>query len=210
MNFINKNILEKELFYDGVLVLKYHIEYPSIRLNVPEANIMKFNTYNKGIALELRNRAENELYKEAVQTYKYNKEHGYPTMVYEVYSNFEITYNTRKIVSLYIDEYIFSGGAHGNTIRTSQTWNLVKGAIIPLERFFPNNPYFMVDIFKEINSQIAKEPGIYFENACTLVIDTFNPKSYYLEPGQIVIYFQQYDIAPYSSGIRTFNIKYKR
>ena len=208
MNIINKNILEKELFYDGVLVLKYHIEYPSIRLNVPEANIMKFNTYNKGIALELRNRAENELYKEAIQTYKYNKEHGYPTMVYEVYSNFEITYNTRKIVSLYIDEYVFIGGAHGSTVRTSQTWNLYQNCMMPLESFFPNNPYFMLDILKEINRQILDNKEIYFEDACNLVLETFNPDSFYLVPEGIVIYFQQYDIAPYSSGIRTFLIKY--
>lgn len=210
MNFVNKNVLEKELFYDNTLVLKYHIEYPSIKSILPETGIVQFNNYNRDLALKLKNKAENELYKEAVELYKYNKKNGYPIMVYEVYSNFEITYNTNKIISLYIDEYIFSGGAHGNTIRTSQTWNLIRGVMIPLERFFPNNPYFIIDILKEINSQIVKEPEIYFENACRLVLDTFNPKSFYLKPGEIVIYFQQYDIAPYSSGIRTFNIKYRK
>lgn len=210
MKFIKNNLLERELFYDGVVVLKYHIEYPSIQYDINKIGIVKFNDYNKKLALDLKNRSENELYKEAIELYKYNKENGYPIMVYEVYRNFEITYNNQRIISLYIDEYIFSGGAHGNTTRTSQVWNLLKGIMIPLEKFYPNNPYFMIEILKQINEQISKEPEIYFENACSLVLDTFNPKSFYLIPNAIVIYFQQYDIAPYSSGIRTFNIKYKR
>lgn len=206
MNFINKNVLDKELFYDNTLVLKYHIEYPSIYSNTSENSIIRFNIYNKNLAFQLKLKSENELYKEATQTYKYNKENGYPIMVYEVYRNFQVTYNSFNIVSLYADEYIFTGGAHGNTIRTSQNWNLLHGNMIPLENLFPNNPYFMISILKEINKQIAENPEIYFENTCNLVLDTFSPNNYYIIPNSIVIYFQQYDIAPYSSGIRTFTI----
>ena len=208
MNFVNKNILEKELFYEGELVLKYHIEYPSIYSNTQKNGIERFNCYNKEIAIRLKNRAENELYNEAVDTYKYNKENGYPIMVYEVYRTYEVTLNTNNVVSLYIDEYVFTGGAHGSTVRTSQTWNLYQNCMMPLESFFPNNPYFMLDILKEINRQILDNKEIYFEDACNLVLETFNPDSFYLVPEGIVIYFQQYDIAPYSSGIRTFLIKY--
>ena len=80
--------------------------------------------------------------------------------------------------------------------------------MIELNNLFPRNPYFMINILKQINEQIAKKPEIYFEDTCNLVLETFNPKSFYLTPDNIVIYFQQYDIAPYSSGIRTFNISY--
>ena len=171
MNYIIKNLLEKELVYDGEIILKYHIEYPSIESNSSE-NI-NFNYYNKNLALELQNKSENELYKEAIETYKYNKENGYPIMVYEVYRNFEITFNTNNIISLYADEYIFQGGAHGNTIRTSQTWNMIAGCMINLESCFKNQSYFIIEILKEINRQIAKNPEIYFENTCNLVLNTF-------------------------------------
>lgn len=209
MKTIKNNILTKELFFDGTLILKYHIEYPSICLNTSEMGIMNFNIYNKKIAFNLKNAAENELYKEAIELYKYNKENGYPTMVYEIYRKYEITFNNYNIISLYIDEYIYTGGAHGSTIRSSQTWDLIKGNMLPLEAFFRKNPYFIINILKEINMQISKEPEIYFDNTCQLVLDTFNPKNFYLAPNFIVIYFQQYDIAPYSSGIRTFNINYR-
>lgn len=105
MNYISKEILEKELLYDGVMILKYHIEYPAICNQMAQ----KFNIYNQKIAFELRLKAETELYKEAIELYKYNKENGYPVMVYEIYRNFEITFNSYNLVSLYFDEYIFSG-----------------------------------------------------------------------------------------------------
>lgn len=206
MIYIKKNILEKELFYEDTLVLKYHIEYPSINGSICENSIKNFNIYNKNLAFNLKEKSENELYNEAVESYKYNKENGYPIMIYEVYRSFEVTYNINDIISLYIDEYIFSVGAHGNTIRTSQTWNLCNGTRMCLEDFFKNDPYFMLEILRQINDQISKEPEIYFENACKLVLETFNPANYYLTMKGIVIYFQQYDIAPYSSGIRNFTI----
>ena len=164
--------------------------------------------YNQHLAFSLRNKAENELYKEAIELYNYNKENNFPVMQYEVYRTYEITLNANNLISLYADEYTFSGGAHGTTIRTSQTWNLKQCNMIELNNLFPRNPYFMINILKQINEQITKEPEIYFEDTCNLVLETFNPKSFYLTPDNIVIYFQQYDIAPYSSGIRTFNISY--
>lgn len=204
MNFIKKNLLEKNLFYDGTLILKYHIEYPTIiSTNSQDGNI-RFNLYNKNLAFQLKEKSENELYQEAIETYLYNKKNGYPIMVYEIDRVLEITHNDYHIISLYIDEYLFTGGAHGNTLRSSQTWNLFQDFMIPLEDFFPKNPYFMIDILKKINQQIAKDPEIYFNNSCQLVLDNFQPQNYYIAKNQIVIYFQQYEIAPYSSGIRTF------
>lgn len=60
-------------------------------------------------------------------------------MMYEVYRKFKITFNNNNIISLYADEYIFQGGAHGNTLRTSQTWNLLIGGMLNLENFFKIN-----------------------------------------------------------------------
>lgn len=102
-------------------------------------------------------------------------------------------------------------GAHGNTKRESQNWNLQNGKQIPLTDLFPNNPYFMIDIFREINRQIATQmesgENDYFDNYCQLVLENFNPENFYLTPKEIVIFFNQYEIAPYSSGIPTFLVK---
>lgn len=201
---IEKKILERNLTYDNTIILKYHIEYPQI-ISSDTISTRRFNLYNENIALSLQQKAENELFKDAIDLYKFNKKNNYPIMVYEVYQNYKITFNFRNIISLFIDEYTFTGGAHGSTIRTSQTWDLNQGRQIELYQFF-NNPYFILQILRDIKMQIGENPEIYFDDVCCLLIDTFNPCSYYLEPSSIIIYFQQYDIAPYSSGIMEFSI----
>lgn len=131
-------------------------------------------------------------------------------MVYELYYTFKVTYNTENIVSLYTDEYTYRGGAHGSTIRTSQNWDFRTARQIQLKSFFPKDPNYVSKIVTKINNKIEKDiqngNNIYFENYCCLTIQSFNVNSYYLENGNIVIYYQQYDIAPYSSGILTFDI----
>ena len=136
---INKKILEKSLKYDGNIILKYHIEYPEIEGS--SAGIVNFNKENQKMALDLQKRSEQELYNEAIKTYKYNKQNGYPLMVFEVNRVFKITLNVDDIVSLYYDEYVFDGGAHGTTLRTSETWDIRENKKIELYQLF-KNPYF--------------------------------------------------------------------
>ena len=147
------------------------------------------------------------LFKDASELYDYNVSNNYPIMVYEVLLQYNITYNNNNILSLYYDNYEFTGGAHGNTIRSSQTWDLYLNRQLRLSSFY-NNPYYIIDILKNVNNQIAEQISLgnntFFDNYCQLVTETFNLSNYYLTTNGIVIFFQQYDIAPYSSGIQTF------
>ena len=208
LKIINR-ILQKEMKYENNVVLKYHIEYPEIVMDWQQNRngIKKFNDYNLKMALQTQQKAENELYKEAIELYKYNKENGYPQMMYELYREYQITLNQENAVSMYIDEYIFSGGAHGTTTRTSQTWNLMLGKMVELYELYPNEPYFLLDILRKINREISENIEIYFADPYPLVVEYFNPDSYYIDNGKVVIYFQQYDIAPYSSGIIEFTLE---
>ena len=211
MNKIKMNTVEKELYYQGEVIVRYRIEYPEIINSYYNEGMQIFNHENRKAALELKEYAEGELYEQAKQTYEYNKQNGYPIMVYELIRECHITYNQNQLLSLYCDEYIFEGGAHGNIIRKSQNWDLKIAQEIPLQAFSKGNPYYLIDILKQINKQIAEQiengVGSYFPQYCQLVLETFNLENYYLTPNGIVVFFQQYDIAPYSSGILTFLVK---
>ena len=50
----------------------------------------------------------------------------------------------------------------------------------------------------------TKNGATYFDDYAKLIQNTFNPDSFYLFPGGVVIYFQQYDIAPYATGLPEF------
>lgn len=207
---IIENTFEKELYYKDTVILKYTIKYPRIINNSMGAN--RFNRFNYEKAIKLKHYSENELFKEAKELYNYNVSNGYPVMMYEVFLDYTITYNQNSIVSLYSDEYIYSGGAHGNTVRSSQNWNINFAKQFSLESLFDNNCNYILDILKDINNQIEQQiangSNQYFENYCSLVLNTINLNNFYLNPGYITIFFQQYDIAPYSSGIPSFNIQY--
>jgi len=56
----------------------------------------------------------------------------------------------------------------------------------------------------QIARRLKENPGTYFDDYKTLLHNTFRINNFYLEPGKLVIYFQQYDIAPYSTGLPEF------
>lgn len=78
------HIAEKELYYQGEVIVKYSIEYPEIISSQYECGSEIFNHENRKLALQLKEFAEGKLYHQAKETYEYNKAHGYPIMVYEL------------------------------------------------------------------------------------------------------------------------------
>jgi hypothetical protein len=123
-----------------------------------------------------------------------------------------VTYNQDCAVSLYFDQYLYTGGAHGNTVRYSDTWNLQSARSIKIDEMFQNSINYKAYIIMIINNQIAEQikngENIYFDDYKKNVVKYLNLNSYYLSPQGVVIYFQQYEIAPYSSGIPEFTIPY--
>lgn len=213
MNHIISKTLKGELKYQNTVILTYKISYPEIILSPYEDGKVSFNDFNRRKALSLQQKCYTELFNQAKETYDYNVSNGYPVMVYEVLLTYTITYNQGSIISLYSDEYEFTGGAHGNTVRTSQNWNLATCKQIPLSYFFPYDSYYMITILKQVNEQIAEQlktnPTQYFDNYCQLVLEYFGLDQYYITPDSLIVFYQQYDIAPYSSGIPTFPIQPK-
>ncbi len=204
---LTKKIIQNELTYKGNVIVKYKIEYPQIFSNC--YSTCHFNSVNLERALALEKYAKETLFEDSKKTYDYNAQNSYPIMVYELILETNITYNKNPIMSLYQDQYTFTGGAHGSTIRTSQNWNLACNKQFTLNDIFAKNPNYLLSIFKQINQQIQeKGSDLFFDNYCTLVLETFQPSQFYLTPDFVVIYFQQYDIAPYSTGIPTFEISY--
>lgn len=200
---IIKNTLEDKFYCNGNLILKYKISYPQIISR--RCNYFKFNSYNSKLALNLKNYIENNLLQEAQNLYEYNKSNGYPLMTYEIIYTYNITYNQNNIISLYTDQYIYSGGAHGISTKSSQNWNMRTSCLMCLSDLFQNNEYYILDILKEINEEISKNPENYFDNYCTLVLESFNPKNFYItSDNTFYIFFGEYDIAPHSTGIPTF------
>ncbi len=203
-------VMAEEMKYEGVTVLNYRIEYPEFIADRYKKSIKAINQFYRSEALALENNFRTKLYQMAVDQYLYDVENGFPVRVFEALQTFESTYNEACIISLYFDNYQYTGGAHGLTIRTSQTWNLRTGQMIKLKELYKCAGDYRRYIKDKIIEMIRANPELYFENYEELVEQTFNINSFYCTPQGVVIYFQQYDIAPYSSGIREFLLPYNK
>ncbi len=208
---IKEMIIKKDLYYKKTLVLSYTIKYPQFSSDRFKMTLSRINQYYEMKAIAYQMYCEHKLYKLAIEQYEYSIKNGYPVRKFEALVVYTMTYNQNCTISLYFDKYEFTGGAHGNTVRYSDTWSLQKGIQIKLSRLFANQNYKGY-IIKTINEQIAEQikngSNQYFENYSQLVAENFNEDNFYVTPKGIVIYYQQYEIAPYSSGIPTFTIPY--
>ncbi|ELC8443592.1 DUF3298 and DUF4163 domain-containing protein [Clostridium perfringens] len=125
---------------------------------------------------------------------------------FEAYSLFE-AFNTDEVISLPVNYYQYTGGAHGLTTKVSYNYDLKSGKEIKLKDLFKEGFDYKSIIDKKVREDIEKEKDIYFENGA-LFKGVNENQAYYLNKDGIIVYFQQYEIAPYSSGIREFKIPY--
>lgn len=200
--------LQDEMKYDGKTVLKYTIECPVLSSEHYQITLKKINDLHLKNALETEKFFRENLYNDAVDQYKYNVANNYPTKVLEGLVTYTITYNACCIISLYFDQYVYSGGAHGSTIRTAETWNLQSGSKLKLSELYKCSHGVKSYILSQVSAQIKKDPEPYFDNYDELIEKYYNENNFYCTPDGVIFFYQQIDIAPYSSGIREFLIPY--
>lgn len=209
---VSRKKLEKTFNYKDTKILTYSISYPQFYSLKYYSAVKKMNLFYSKDAEKYAKYIQSKLLNMAIDDAKNSIKNGYPIHEYEIVQEFKVTYNKNCALSLYTDKYEYTGGAHGTTKRTSQTWNTQTSKQLPLKDFFPSKKNYTTDIKNEIKFQIREDikkgNNNYFEDYGNLVEESFSAKQYYLTLKGITIYFQQYDIAPYSTGIPTFKINY--
>lgn len=208
MQTISQKTLTDIMRYNGTTVFIYTIHYPQFTTTCNPAAAQKINTFYEFQARQTEAYCRTELYSQAVEQVEYSQDNQFPFHNYEFLSVYQVTYNEDCVTSLYTNQYTYLGGAHGNTIRDSQTWDFCTGNQLSLLDFFPNNPKFTDYIFNGIQQQIEEQlktsSSQYFDDYPSLIRGNFNINGFFVKPTGIVIYYQQYDIAPYVSGIPEF------
>ncbi|MEY8355891.1 DUF3298 and DUF4163 domain-containing protein [Lachnospiraceae bacterium 54-53] len=208
MQTISRRTLADTMLYQDIPVLTYTIHYPEFTTTCSQAAAQSINRFHAFQSKKSEAYCRTVLYPQAMEQARYVQKNQFPFHGYEFLSTYQITYNSDCITSLYTDQYSFLGGAHGNTVRESHTWDFSTGNALGLSDFFPDNPGFTEEIFRGIEQQIEQQlktsPSAYFDDYKALLRGNFNINGFYLRPDGIVIYYQQYDIAPYASGIPEF------
>ncbi|MEG2868842.1 MAG: DUF3298 and DUF4163 domain-containing protein [Terrisporobacter sp.] len=130
-----------------------------------------------------------------------------PRFPYQLISKYIIK-RQNKILSFYIDYYQFTGGAHGITNRVNYNIDINTGKEMLLKDLFSDEYEYEKIINNEIEKQIAQNPDNYFIGK-----DGFNgineKQKYFMDEENIILFFNEYEIAPYAAGIPEFKIPIK-
>ncbi len=136
------------------------------------------------------------------------KAEGYPIRSYQLFTRYQQCRLNDKVLSLYVDYYQYTGGAHGITERRAYNIDLKSGELLPLAAMFKSGYDYKAVIEQEIKRQIALNSDVYFKGDQGFK-GLNQEQGYYLEDENLVIYFGQYEIAPGVSGIPEFKIPLK-
>ncbi|MDD3365166.1 MAG: protease inhibitor I42 family protein [Syntrophomonas sp.] len=188
--------------------VKEESDHMSVDLNIPVITGLADNSIQANLnalwekdAMELKTK----LVAEIEDYVKYNQNNDFPIRPYELLTRYQETYQIEKIMSLYVDYYQYTGGAHGITDRRNYNMDLVNGKQLALKDLFQDGYDYQSIINNEVRQQIAANPDKYFAGNMGFNGIAENQR-YYIQPGFLVVYFSHYEIAPYAAGIPEFKI----
>lgn len=121
----------------------------------------------------------------------------------EMIGTFEIKTNERNILSFTLSNYaIRDSAAHGLTLMKSLTLNTETGMNYDLKDLFKPNSNYIEVLSNIVKKQIDKRETSLLEPFTKIRPD----QDFYIADKALVLYFQQYEIAPYYVGLPMFPI----
>ncbi len=128
---------------------------------------------------------------------------GYPGPdVQEMDGTFEIKTNERGVLSLSLLNYAYTGGAHGNTLQKSLTFDADTGRSYTLGQLFKPGSNYEARLNTIIQAQIKARQLPLLGDYPGITPD----QDFYIADKALVIYFPLYAIVPYAWGFPYFPI----
>ena len=208
---IEEILIEKDLYYEDIKMIGVSIKYPKI-VNCGDRAAVRINAYYERVAELFLKYCEKKLYKMAVGEFEYSVANSYPFREFSAVLTYETPYNKNSALSIFCDRYEYTGGAHGMTVRSSDTWDLGYGYPMQLKEFYPKGANYKKSLIAsailEAERQIKDGSGMYFEDYKKLIARYFDPEDYYLTEKGLAVFYQLYAIAPYAQGFPVFIAPY--
>ncbi|MEP0861403.1 MAG: DUF3298 and DUF4163 domain-containing protein [Ignavibacterium sp.] len=124
-----------------------------------------------------------------------------PDWVFSFETDFRVTFNSKDFISVVLDYYEFTGGAHGNyysigyNIRTSDGKVFGISDILKPNSLQALNEFCAEEIMNMFDANSLNEAGL-FEDELNISED----QDFYIIPNALVIQFDPYEVAPYAMG----------
>jgi hypothetical protein len=175
------------------------VNYPQLSGYANEEVQSKINDYLKTEARKYADAGKQEL-AQAIG----DKDANLRPVEYE--GTYTVTYNEQGKLSLYVNYYLYTGGAHGMILRVPYTFDLSNGSLLTLKEATSNNAKYASIINSEIASQIKARKIVMLDPFKTIEPD----RNFFLKHSGVIVYFEQYEYTPYSEGMPEFEVSYDK
>jgi hypothetical protein len=181
-----------------------------INIDYPQISDFKNDKVEKSVNLFLKNQflQSKAYYEEIISDTTNFKIDGF-NFSYSFETGFELPYNSDKFISIKLDHFEYTGGAHGNYYSVSYNIDMSDGKIYTLENVINKNDFNLLSyeceqaILDSFQVDSLTEAGL-FENEITIKPD----QDFYIIPGALVLNFDPYEIGPFSMGEINVNIPF--
>ncbi|MEG6522480.1 stalk domain-containing protein [Desulfotomaculum sp. 1211_IL3151] len=153
-----------------------------------------------------QNQADHE--KQALEDKLASQSGEYPFRTHSLYYKYQ-TFPSKDMLALIIMTSDYTGGAHGSNYRQYINIDVKNGKRITLKELFKDDVDYKQIINREVAKQIkaSEERGEHFFFQGDLAFKTIrDTQGFYIKGDNLVICFDQYEIAPYASGFPEFEI----
>lgn len=127
---------------------------------------------------------------------------GMPAWQSVVATDFYPGYNRNGFFSALLEDYLYAGGAHGQTQRTGYTVNLQTGKVYTLKDLFKSDVDYITLLSAEVQKQIG-EQGLSLLTPFTAIRPG---QGFYISGNDLVVFFDQYEYTAYVAGFPEFRI----
>lgn len=204
-------VLADETFTVKNSVIKSNEEYLSINVATPYFEGFKSADKINGLIRSLIVDSIGEARLNAKEIKKVNEEwiaKGEESITHD--TTLDTIYNYSKsgnILSVYLQTYYYSGGAHPINWIDSISINTLTGEVYSFSDLFKDSASASKLIEDKIISKIEENPEPFFTDYKETIKNRYRDFDFYIDGNEVVVYFGIYDIAPYSSGTSYFAFK---
>lgn len=124
-----------------------------------------------------------------------------PDWVFTFETDYRITYNKKGFVSIVLDYYEFTGGAHGNFYSIGYNIRTTDGNVLTLSDILKENSvdalseFCTEEILNMFEANSLTEAGL-FEDELNLTYE----QDFFVKPNTLIIQFDPYEIGPFAMG----------
>ena len=116
---------------------------------------------------------------------------------YEYQVSYEVKFNENNLLSIVMNDDMYTGGAHGTTIVTSYNFNILTGQQLFVGDIAKNQTNLNKIKDYAINELSKRDYGF---NEELKNIEINNNRPFYFTQNGIILMFQEYEVAPYAAG----------